>query len=290
MACYHPIPAYQERPGTPVTFAVGAERENANTTINCGKCLGCRTMNQLQWTHRQIHEARLWDNNRFVTLTYDDEHLPRELVPTDLQKFLKRLRKHAETTNSRVQKNPNGSIRYLACGEYGEKTERPHYHLNIFNFGMEDEKKYSEKLSESETLNTIWGKGTAKLATFSGATAGYVAGYITKTGNKTYADENGEIRHPPFRRSSSRPAIGKSWLDKYATDLQHGYLVAEGGTKTAIPRYYTKKLLEMKEHKMRTEDNLNKEKIKTDKNTTERLKDQEIIHKQHISKKSRASV
>ena len=77
-------------------------------------------------------------NAIFLTLTYDDAHLefapyvdPETgevshrpvLVPEQLQKYLKRIRRAAE------RRGAPAHIRFFACGEYGEDTERPHYHV-----------------------------------------------------------------------------------------------------------------------------------------------------------------
>ena len=89
--------------------------------VPCGKCLECRIQHARAWADRCVVEAKQYDDNYFVTLTYDDAHLPAKnsLVPDDLQKFMKRLRKHF----------PNNKIRFFACGEYGDTSWRPHYHL-----------------------------------------------------------------------------------------------------------------------------------------------------------------
>jgi hypothetical protein len=239
MACYRPVPARRADDGP---WELNPPMGSADAEIPCGKCLGCRADKSFGWTVRATHEASLHDENRFVTLTYDDEHLPTELEPHVLQKFLKKLRRSKDKHNVHILGKRRTSIRYLACGEYGEQTLRPHYHICLFNCGFADEEQYGgTDLSTSPTLDKLWGLGSAKIAQFSPATAGYVASYLTKTGQKTYADADGVALQPPFLRSSSKPAIGKAWLDKYANDLQHGYVVHEG-KKATVPRYYQKKM------------------------------------------------
>jgi len=254
--------------------------------------MGCRQDNANEWTERQIHEARMHRENRFLTLTYDNEHLPTELRPKHLTDFIKRLREHrSRDTENIFLGTRSASIRYLACGEYGDKTERPHYHLSLFNCGFADEIRYSNELRESQTLTAIWGKGAAKLATFTPRTAGYVANYLVKEGKKTYymADHDGVIheREPPFRRMSKNPAIGRTWLEKYGNDLQHGYIIKPGGMKVRIPRYYTKWLLSQNAHKQKTEDRRATPIEHNDSRTPDRLRDAEIIHKANQKRKSR---
>jgi len=320
MACYHPVPARSSDSGP---WRLNPPLGEADMEIPCGKCLGCLTHRQLTWTTRADHESRLWRHNVFVTLTYDDEHLPRELNPRDLQLFIKRLRKarglpalheqpkpHLLAQDSRNDKGETvRSLRYLACGEYGEHTERPHYHACLFNCGFEDARPYG-KYQESDTLTALWGNGAAKLTPFTPATAGYTAGYITKTGRRQYADEYGELRHPPFLRTSTKPALGKDWLEKNHTDIRNGFIIQPGGQKSPIPKYYQRILQKTatalpepkqqnpitqgKHEQIKTQqilqDQQQKPKATTDKNTPARRQAAEKIHRQHITKKTRTDV
>ncbi|QCQ84607.1 replication initiator protein [Blackfly microvirus SF02] len=193
MACYHPIPARSSSSGP---WTLHPELGTEDAKIPCGKCLGCRTDNQTDWVKRCVHEAGNWKYNRFITLTYDDDHLPSELQPKHLTDFWKRLRYECSRDDA-ILSDRSAPIRYLACGEYGDTTYRPHYHACIFNCAFKDERQYSKTLSESATLAAIWSHGAAKLAPFTPATAGYVAAYITKHGHRTFSDEWGELLEPP---------------------------------------------------------------------------------------------
>lgn len=283
MSCYHAIPARREDVGP---WTLNPQLGTADCWIPCGTCLGCRTDRQLDWTRRAVQEASLWRHNTFLTLTYDDEHLPRELIPAHFTKFIKRLRKKC-SNDERILSARHASIRYLACGEYGEQTERPHYHACLFNAGAADQTAYSQDLCESPTFTTLWGNGAAKLAPFTAGTAGYVAGYLTKRGKETYADEWGEERQKPFLRSSLRPAIGREWLEKNSQDLQHGYMVLDH-IKTRIPRYYIKKLLQGNAQARHEDIRARAQTETTDKKDENRIRAAEEIHKQHINKKRRS--
>lgn len=298
MACYLPIPARRSENGGPWTL--NPPLGEANATIPCGKCLGCRTRIQLDWTHRCTNEATLWKHNRFATLTYSPDKCPHELVPHHITTFLKRLRKAQPRDNNILSEAL--TIRYLACGEYGDKTSRPHYHILLFNCAFNDEKPYDNELSTSQTLDRIWGHGTSKLAPFTPAAAGYVAGYITKHGRRDYYDEDGVVLQPPFKRQSSRPAIGRQWLEKYSQNIQHGYIVNEG-QQYPLPRYY-KKLLEktaankkegpytkqettIRQSNQTLGDKLATKQQETDKYTAPRLQAAHTIHIQHMAKRQR---
>ena len=94
---------------------------------------------------RMIHELESFDCAVFVTLTYDDEHLPENasLVVSDLQKYIKRVRKECDKIGKR--------IRYFACGEYGDRYGRPHYHAIIFGL--------SQSKSDKVIMDSKWPYG-----------------------------------------------------------------------------------------------------------------------------------
>lgn len=175
------------------------------TMIPCGKCEGCRIDKANDWATRCILESKNWAKNCFLTLTYDNEHLPknRSLVKKDLQNFWKRLRK--------TQKEP---IRYLACGEYGPKTLRPHYHAAVFNYIPTDLKTHSmnvegDLLYTSKKLEKIWGNGYVIIGQLTYKSAAYVARYVLK---KAYGATNEwntkHGRQPEFTLSSRRGGLG----------------------------------------------------------------------------------
>lgn len=235
MPCYHMIPARRPlKDGGP--WRINPPLGEEDSHLPCGKCIGCRTDRANNWATRAIHEARLWQHNRFVTLTYDDEHLPPELIPAHLQKFLKRLRKRASYDERFLTQRP-ASIRFLGCGEYGTRTERPHYHLCLFNLSLSDERRYDDRQNVSDTLSDVWGQGNATLSEFLPARAGYVAGYSTKIKHRIYCDADGVELQQPFLRASSRPALGRTWLEQFHADAERGYLIIDG-TKRRLPRYY----------------------------------------------------
>jgi len=135
MACYHPISAWRgeilESGKRSVIFDRTKEcLPDSEMSIPCGQCIGCRLERSRQWALRCVHEAALYQDNCFITLTYNDENLPKTqtLVLEDVQKFWKRLRKHFKTKQ----------IRYYLAGEYGELTLRPHYHACVFGFDFKD--------------------------------------------------------------------------------------------------------------------------------------------------------
>ncbi len=242
MACFSPITGYRTAAGK-VTFKQKEGYYDKPVTIACGQCTGCRLERSRQWAVRCMHEAQMHPKNSFVTLTYDDEHLPLDggLVLGDWQKFAKRLRKRL------------GPFRFYHCGEYGDQYGRPHYHALIFglDFGH-DRKLYrnskDNSLYTSELLTGTWGMGMSIIGELTFQSAAYVARYCMKkiTGEAAadhYTTTNlatGEVHQvkPEYTTMSRRPGIGKSWLDKYQGDVFPSDEVIVNAKKTRPPRYY----------------------------------------------------
>jgi len=183
------------------------------------------------------------DDNCFVTLTYDDENLPygETLHRPDFQKFMKRL-----------IKNSGQKIRLFYCGEYGDDTQRPHYHACLFGYRPSDPELFSTtgeyKLYTSPFLSKTWGLGHASFGDLTFETAAYTARYCVKkiTGKnakvhyETQDPDTGEIieRVPEFSGSSRRPGIGATWLQKYGSDTYDKNEVVLRGMAMKPPRYY----------------------------------------------------
>ena len=213
------------------------------------------------------------EDNTFLTLTYNDQELPagETLVPTDLQKFWKRFRKN------------HSPVRYYSCGEYGDRTGRPHYHACAFGARFEDQMFFdysdaglpvfvSETLSGTESLlelsertglidesrlnrgiKGIWNQGAAFIGEVTFESAAYVARYQMKkiTGDLAYEHyekvdtTTGEVFsvEPEFATMSRRPGIGATWLKEFETDVFPDGEVTVRGHKSACPRYYEENYL-----------------------------------------------
>jgi hypothetical protein len=202
-----------------------------------------------------MHHSQLHDQNMFVTLTYDEEHLPLDqgLNHEHFQKFMKRLRKYA------WRYHDGKKISYYMCGEYGDKFGRPHYHAIIFGLEMPDVKKYG-KLYNSEILQNIWGMGYTSIGTVTLESAAYVARYIMKkiTGDQAedhyvkllIDEESGEVVEtfvvkPEYNRMSTNPAIGKEWFELFESDFgsdPEKQICHINGKSFPMPGYYLKRL------------------------------------------------
>jgi len=300
MACYGPIKGWLSKNLTEsgkrkVVFNISQAYTDHPVKIPCGQCIGCRLDKSKQWAIRCVHEASLHENNSFITLTYDDEHLPknRSLEVRVFQLFMKRLRKRF-----------GSEIRFYACGEYGDVNGRPHYHACLFNHDFQDKKLWkpgkdrSQNLYRSASLEKLWPNGYSSIGQVTFQSAAYVARYIMKKlngpkggGRYTFKDPAG-VSHPllpEFTVMSRRPGIGKRWLDQYATDVYPGDFVIMSGKRNRSPRYYdTEFEKEFPDEYKKLKLERKKRAIKhAENNTSERLNVRETIQKKKLDQLER---
>lgn len=168
----------------------------------CAECLRTRTHNKRVWVNRMFLESQKHEKNSFLTLTYDEDNLPHDgsLVPDDVTNFLKSFR----------QEIYPHKVRYFFVGEYGDDSQRPHYHAALFGVGLEVE----------DIIRKSWKKGHIMLGTLTVQSCRYVAGYVTKK----MVVKDGELldgRYPEFTRMSRRPGIGAGAVDDIARALDN---------------------------------------------------------------------
>ena len=240
MPCYKPIQGFKGKNGKVMVgdkYRHGAEW----LEVPCGNCIGCRIERSRSWAIRCAHEAQLHQHSHFVTLTYSDEHVPLRgsLEPRDMQQFMKNLRKRSE-----------GPIRFFQCGEYGDKTNRPHHHAIIFGYKPDDFEFWKttpqgHRTYISESMSRAWnGKGHVLIGAATFESAGYVARYIHKKVVGDAADGHYGARVPEYITMSRRPGIGSRWVEKYWRDVYPADAVVIDGKKFPPPRYYDKWLEE----------------------------------------------
>lgn len=252
MACYRPLTGYRSkfvnRNGKrEIVFNTSDGYADMEVKIACGQCIGCRLERSRQWALRGVHEASLYDRNSFITLTYDDANLPADgsLDVTHFQKFMKRLRR----------KYPETKIRFFHCGEYGDRTRRPHYHAVLFNMDFNDKILIKEKegicLYTSPTLSQLWPMGFNTVGDVTFESIAYVARYITKKVTGELAEshyqvidsDSGElisVLKPEYVTMSRRPGIGRDWYDKFKGDCYPKDFVTVRGKKMRPPKFYDK--------------------------------------------------
>jgi len=213
--------------------------------VPCGQCIGCRVDKSQDWAARCVHESQSYDENCFITLTYDDENIPQfhELRPEHWQKFMKKLRRSLSPKK----------LRFFHCGEYGEQTQRPHYHALLF--GWEPKDKVHFKTENGTTLYTSafleekWGNGFVTVGNLTKESAAYVARYTLKklTGERYFSLQSmdfstGEINELKnvYATMSRRPGIGHDWIKEFTTDVYPDDFIIIEGKQMKTPRFYDK--------------------------------------------------
>lgn len=173
----------------------------------CTKCFPCRVNRRRLWAHRIQLESLKSSDSCFVTLTYGEKNLPEgsDLSPKHTQDWLKRLRKILAPEK----------IRYFLVGEYGDKTQRPHYHAALFGVHPIVAGGYD---GQHGVVQKSWNQGYTFVGDLTPDSAMYVAGYCTKkmTSRK---DPRLNGRHPEFARMSLRPGLGASAVEDIARSL-----------------------------------------------------------------------
>lgn len=219
--------------------------------------MDCRLERSRQWAVRAVHEAKTHDENCFVTLTYDDEHLPHRgsLRLRDWQLFRKRVQRR------------KGPFRFMQCGEYGERTGRPHFHALLFGLDfrvggkLHKRSRTGEALYRSPELDRLWGNGHCLVGELTFESAAYVARYCTKKITGWPAElhyvrrdaETGEayFLQPEFatmstgRRKEGQGGIGFRHIREFLEETYLADAVISRGKRAKPPRYYDKVLKEL---------------------------------------------
>lgn len=276
MPCYHPLDAWfdfdYDRTSRVFKFKLDVNTgkrmirfgippdglpDDFKLHLPCGKCVGCRLDYSRQWANRCMLELQYHDSSYFVTLTYDDAHVPVNYYPDpetgeampacslckrDFQLFMKRLRKRFGDDH----------IRFFAAGEYGSTTFRPHYHAIIFGLHLNDLKVYKRSPQgftyyNSPSLQSCWCDkqgnpiGFAVAAEVSWETCAYTARYVMKKLHSDCSMYANFGLEPEFSLMSRRPGIARQYYDDHP-DLYERKVIniatEKGGKQFYPPRYF----------------------------------------------------
>jgi len=230
MPCYYPI-----------SITVKSKPQK----VPCGQCIGCRLERSRQWALRITLESKLYDENSFVLLTYDNDHVPKTekgyltLDKIHVQDFIRKLRYTFFSEK----------IRYFACGEYGDHFSRPHYHVCFLGFRPPELERSinTDKGSPTYTskiFTNLWGHGLTSISDLTFESAAYASRYVCKkvTGKKEWWHYRG--RQSEFALMSRRPGIGKPFFDLYQNDIYGNRDSVHCRRNTCKPPRYYDKLLE----------------------------------------------
>lgn len=276
MACYHPlvgIPTGDYWPSGknkyrfvnigPDGLEVLKKEHPDGIVIPCGKCYGCRMDYSRKWADRMMLELQVNPKAIFLTLTYNDDHIPEkyddagvpyayELCKRDLQLFFKRLRRKFDGHDGRDLIK----IRYYAAGEYGELYHRPHYHAIIYGLSLEDFPKkicvghneLHQPYYSDETMNEIWSDeygapiGYTTICEVTYESCAYVSRYVTKKAQSDWDPEAFDLQ-PEFSVMSRNPGIGIPYLEKNPECINLSWIQLPDGRKASVPRLFNERSL-----------------------------------------------
>lgn len=193
-------------------------------TVPCGRCLECLSRRRNDWSLRLSQELKRAESAFFITLTYDDEHIPYvngspAVVKKDVQDWLKRYRKLIAPTK----------VRYFLVSEYGATTLRPHYHLLLFN---------APTKNLEEDVASTWQKGHIHVGTVTAESIHYCTKYCLVLDGVTYPEEL-----KPFMLCSQ--GIGINYITDAIVEYHNereSDEVTLYGHKHKLPRYYKDKI------------------------------------------------
>lgn len=149
---------------------------------------------------------------------------------------------------------PQTRISYYLCGEYGDQTQRPHYHSVLYGPHFLDRDLLTVRndapVYRSDSLEMAWGNGICELTGLNYKAARYVASYVRKKVRQR-DDPNHYARVDPgtgevvdlqreYGRMSRRPAIGRRWIERFWRDVYPRDFVVMDGFPLKPPRYYDK--------------------------------------------------
>lgn len=189
--------------------------------VPCGKCNWCLSIKRADWSFRIRQEMNDSITSFFLTLTYEDAKLKYGVEPTlckeDLQLYVKRLRESHRKYSDR-------SLRYYAVGEYGTVTERPHYHVILFN------------VHRFAAVHESWGEGFVHVGDVTPASIHYCTKYVINRSAELSGD-----RAPPFAVMSRRPGLGANYLSAEMISWHRVGMrnfTKVNGQVGRLPRYY----------------------------------------------------
>lgn len=208
------------------------EQLEYETPVPCGKCPECRARRASGWSFRIMQQDKIAKEAHFVTLTYDTAHVPltrsnyMDLCKEHLQGYIKRLR-YYYAEHAKEYKTGTEKISYYACGEYGGQTDRPHYHLIIFN-------------ATEKAITKAWEYGTVFIGTVTGASVAYSLKYLMKPGRIPM--HKNDDRHKEFCLFSKKLGanyVNETMIEWHKRDLtKRMYCTLPDGQKISMPRYY----------------------------------------------------
>lgn len=211
--------------------------------VPCGKCSACISNRRKSWFVRLAFEQQAHKKSYFVTLTYNDDHLPYGLdsdynyLPVvsrrDVQLFFKRLRTYLKD-----------KIRYYCVSEYGPTTLRPHYHFLIFcSCGADDFRVAVDNAWSIKEYGKRESIGFFKIDAITPKRINYVTKYVNL---RTKLPDFLKQHYPPFTLMSKNLGLNfltEQMIDYYCNcSLDDVLKVRVNNRFYTLPRYYRERL------------------------------------------------
>lgn len=212
--------------------------------VPCGRCSRCVDRSINGWVFRGLQELKVSDSAHFVTLTYGPWSVPRNsrrqlyLRRKDLTDYWKRLRDyHYRSTAVNVSSR---RLKYIACGEYGDKNGRPHFHAIIYNSHVQ----YINKAWQRKGNVYIDSDVNAKNIAY---TLKYIQKQIVGPKKRHWPKDHEGKPAKPYRVMSK--GIGINYLDDpqiiaHHKKFENNFVILGGKYKVAMPKYYRDKILD----------------------------------------------
>lgn len=161
--------------------------------VPCGNCPACLSKARSAWSFRLRQELKKAESAFFITLTYDEDNSPGELVKKDVQDFMKRLRKRVNVLEDKVcdrvkmplNRLKKAKLKYYFVGEYGSETKRPHYHAILFNLPWD----------RVDMIEKSWPFGFSSVGDVNDASINYVTKYVINRKDETEKKNLSRLYH-----------------------------------------------------------------------------------------------
>lgn len=252
MACRHPMVAHRTFGRTkngrvPMKFICKASSFSGRwgpdlMMLPCRQCIGCRLEQSRQAAIRLVHELKFWPYSGFLTLTYDDGHLP-AFASLDAARWTK----FARDLRDRFSYRDLGKLKFFAVGEYGDESLRPHYHAIVFAEAplLVDQVEPSRTgcpQFESPHVSAVWPDGRHRISEVTFESAAYCARYVLKKINGGGAFAHYGRRAREFVRWPK--GLGKGHFERWWRDIYPSDQVCLPGRGSFLPPPYYDRLLE----------------------------------------------
>jgi len=246
---------------------------------DCGKCLGCLKKRKSHWSYRIQAEKDTSFSSYFVTLTYDNKHVPLAESGTthnygDHKQFIAQLKFHEEpetlekrsiTSNEELLRErakvkidrEQQKLRYFGVCEYGGETGRTHWHYLLFN------------IVDIGSINAAWPFGRVHIDECNINTIDYCLKYMLK--NEQELQDTDRERSKSFYSKGIGESAANQQFIKFISETENNTLGTSRGSIIGIPRYYRKKFLTDEQRKAKGTA------VAEHLEATKKIKDDEII-------------